>query len=206
MARKTVLRHKDIVIAATLAALDIAAVVLVQIMIIMPVVAKDKHQQQKMREMIQELESNSQKRRECVDLSEKNKSMRAQLAVFDKRIPASGEIAALMAEVLRAADQNGLKILHTKPQEPVALGQGFQRFPFELDLVGEYHAVGRLVAWLESHRSYVQVHSVNCSTVKDGSPQIRMSLSLYGTSVSPDSQPAEAAASAAPLPAARRPS
>jgi len=64
VARKTVIRRKDIIISGSLAALIIAGVVLVQVMFIMPASAVAKQQHSKVGAAVKKLEDNSKKRRE----------------------------------------------------------------------------------------------------------------------------------------------
>jgi len=102
--------------------------------------------------------------------------------VFDKRVPTKSEVATLVAEVLRSVDQNGLRILQTKPQGVVVLGQGFYRFPYELDLQGKYHAIGQFVSEIESHASFMQVQRVDLNgTNKPGIVRTKILIYLHGS-------------------------
>lgn len=181
MARKTVIRRKDVIISSSLAALALAGVVLFQVMCIMPASAVARQQQSKVDAAIKKLEDNSKKRREVEKIEAVNKELKERLAVFDKRVPTKSEIAALVAEVLRSADQKGLRILRTKPQGVVVLGQGFQRFPYELDLNGDYHAIGEFVREIESHASFMQVRRATISaTAKPGVVRTQILIHLHG--------------------------
>ena len=181
MARKTVVRRKDIIISACLAALAIAGVVLIQVMCIMPATAVARQQESKVDASVKRLEANSRKRREVEKIEALNKELKARLAVFDKRVPAKSEIAALVTDVLRSADQNGLQISQTKPQGVVVVGQGFYRFPYELDLQGKYHAIAQFVSEIESHASFIQVRRAELSeTGKPGIVRTKILIHFYG--------------------------
>ena len=178
MARKTVVRRKDVIISSSLAALIVAIVVLVQVMCIMPASAVARQQQTKVDAAVKMLEDNSKKRREVEKIEAVNKQLKVRLAVFDKRVPTKSEIATLVAEVLRSADRNDLRIFQTKPLGVVVLGQGFYRFPYEFDLQGKYHAVGQFVSEIESHASFMQVQRVSLSA-KDKSGTVRTKILIY---------------------------
>jgi Tfp pilus assembly protein PilO len=181
VARKTVVRRKDIIISACFSALIIAGVVLVQVMCIMPASAVAKQQENKVDASVKRLEDNSRKRRDVEKIEALNRELKVRLAVFDKRVPAKSEIAALVTDVLRSADQNGLQISQTKPQGVVVLGQGFYRFPYELDLQGKYHAIGQFVSEIESHASFMQVQRAELSeTSKPGIVRTKVLIYLYG--------------------------
>ena len=97
-------------------------------------------------------------------------------------MPPKSEIATLVAEVLRSADENGLRIFQTKPHEVSVLGQGFYRFPYELDLRGEYHAIGQFVRDIESHASFMQVRRATISgTEKPGVVRTKILIHLHGS-------------------------
>jgi Tfp pilus assembly protein PilO len=182
VAKKTVVRRKDIIISAGLAVLIIAGVALIQVLCIMPASAIAKQQKNKVEAAIKKLEDNSKKRRDVEKIEASNKELKTRLAVFDKRVPTRSEIAALVAEVLRSADQNGLRIFQTKPQGVIASGQGFYRFPYELDLQGKYHSVGQFVSEIESHASFMRVQRVDLSgTNEPGVVRTKILIYLHGT-------------------------
>jgi Tfp pilus assembly protein PilO len=180
MARKTVVRHKDIIISSSLAALIIAVVVLVQITLILPVTSAAKQHEKKSVEAVKKLEENTRKRRQAEELEHKNARMRAQLALFDRRVPAKGTVGAVFADVLRSASLHKLRVVKTEPQEPVAAGQGFYQFPFTLDVVGGYHELGRFISELESDTSFMQIADADLNADPDGPVRARLMLVLYG--------------------------
>lgn len=192
MARKTVIRRKDIVISASFAALVIAGLVLVQVMCIMPVSDVAKRHEEKVDEAVKELEDNSKKRREVEKIDKRNAELRVRLAVFDKRVPSKGEVAALFAEVVRSASLNNLKILQTRPEEMVVLGQGFYRFPYDLSLEGKYHDIARFICGIEAHASFMQVHRVTLAgTAKTGIVRTDVLIYLYGSASAASEEEAE---------------
>ncbi len=182
MARKTVIRRKDIVISASVAVLIIAGVVLVQVMCIMPAFDVAALHEDKVDNSVKKLEDNSRKRRDVEQIEKQNAEFKTRLAIFDGRVPSKGEVAALFAEVLRSADQNDLKIFQTQPREMEVLGQGFYRFPYELNFQGDYHDVGRFLSEIESHASFMQVRRMELSGGrKPGIVRIKILLFLYGS-------------------------
>jgi len=190
MARKTVIRRKDIVISASLAALVIAGLVLVQVMCIMPVSDVATRHEQKVDEAVNKLEDNSKKRREVEKIEKRNAELQARLAVFDKRVPSKGEVAALFAEVIRSASLNNLKILQTRPEEMVVLGQGFYRFPYDLSLEGKYHDIARFICGIEAHASFMQVCRVTLDgTAKAGIVRTNVVIYLYGSASEEKAEP-----------------
>jgi len=192
MARKTVIRRKDIVISGSVAALVIAGVVLVQVMCIMPVSAVTKRHEEKVDEAVKKLEDNSKKRRDAEKIEKRNAELKTRLTVFDKRVPSRGEVAALFAEVVRSASLNNLKILQTRPEQMAVLGQGFYRFPYDLDLEGKYHDVARFVCGIEAHTSFMQVHRVNLTGIsKAGVVRVNVLIYLYGSASQASQERAE---------------
>jgi Tfp pilus assembly protein PilO len=180
MARKTIVRHKDIIISSSLAALIIAIVVLVQIMLILPVTSAAKHYEGKSVDAVKKLEDNTRKRRQTEELEQQNARMRTQLSRFDGRVPTKGTVAALFAEVLRTAGLHKLRVLKTQPRDPVAVGQGFYKFPFVLDVVGGYHELGRFICEVESHASFMQVDDADLNAHASGPVRGHLVLILYG--------------------------
>ncbi|MFW6157818.1 MAG: type 4a pilus biogenesis protein PilO [Planctomycetota bacterium] len=195
MARKTVLRQKDIVIAASLAALDIAVVVLIQILLIIPVRAQARQQGKQNAEGVKNIEQNAQKRRDCEKLIAENKKTRGRLTTFDKRVPVKSEVPAVLEDLVRSAGQHGLKIRQTKPREPVLLGGGFIRFPYQLDLRGPYHAVGQFMRSVESAPDYTEVIQMDMSAPDEEGVHVQVLIYLYGTTPAPEplAEPAAAA-------------
>ncbi len=180
MARKTVVRHKDIIISSCLGALDIAAVVLLQVMLVMPATSAARLSGAKVAELVQKLEKNITNQKKLEKTEQQNTETKSSLAGFDKRVPIKSGIAALFADVLRSADQNGLRIFQTQPKESSILGQGFYRFPYELDVQGDYHAVGRFLSGVESHASFMQVVRVDLTPSDVDNVRLKVLLHLYG--------------------------
>ncbi|MFO7897813.1 MAG: type 4a pilus biogenesis protein PilO [Planctomycetota bacterium] len=186
MARKTILRQKDIVIAASLAALDIAVVILIQILLITPIRSRARQQGKQNAEAVKKIEQNAQKRRDCEKLIAENKKTRSRLTAFDKRVPVKSEVPAVLEDLVRAADRHGLKIRQTKPREPVPVGGGFMRFPYQLDLRGPYHAVGQFVRGVESDPDYMEVVTVDMSAADEKGVHVQILIYLYGIVAGPE--------------------
>jgi len=192
MARKTILRHKDIIVASCLGALDIAGVVLLQVMLVTPATSAARLAGAKIAESVKKLEKNVASRRKLEKTEQLNHEIRSSLSRFDKRVPVKSGVAALFADVLRSADQNGLRILQTQPKESTILGQGFYRFPYELDVQGDYHAAGRFLSLVESHASFMHIVRVDLTAADGDSVRLKVLLYLYGTAEEPTGKDKEA--------------
>ena len=179
MARKTVLRRKDIIISSSLAVLDITAVVLFQLLLISPVTSRAREERTRLADVVKQLEENNKKRRVLQDVAQQNEKLGSQLAVFDKRVSTKSGTVALFAEVLGIAGQNSLKILSTQPMEPVAVGQGFLRSAYEINLQGNYSDVGQFFSSIESRASFIDVPKADFTGIADGSVKVKFILNLY---------------------------
>ena len=180
MARKTVVRQRDIIISASVAALIIAGSLLFYIVFIAPTNSLAKFEQNKVSKAVSELAEKTRLAREAAQAKRENSDMRARLAAFDGRVLRKSQVPGLFAEVLRLADQAQLKIFHTRPLAPVVVGQGLRKFPYEIELRGTYHDVGRFVAGVESHASFLQVNQLDLSSVEGGTIRARVLVCLYG--------------------------
>ena len=177
-------------IASSLGVLILVAVAVVHVTCITPNFDVTKRLEAKLRDAVKELEENSRRRREVEQTEQRNKEIRARLAVFDRRVPPRGEVPALFADVLQLADSSELKISQAQPRDVVPLGQGLFRFPYELDLEGDYAALRLFLSRIESHASLMQVPRVEIEgTGQSGRVRIRLFLQLYGSLSMADKEP-----------------
>lgn len=180
MARKTVLRQKDVVIASCLAALNIAAVVLVQILFIAPILAQGRQQARQNAEAVKELETNVEQRRRLQELIEENREFNRRLAAFDKRVPGKSDMSGALEDLVWSADQHGLRIDRTNQSEPIHIGGELARVPYRLDLRGPYHALGQFLSRVESHNNYMQVVNVDLKAEGDDAVRAQVLIYLHG--------------------------
>jgi type IV pilus assembly protein PilO len=66
------------------------------------------------------------------------------LAAYTAMLPSGAEVADLLADVAAAAVQNNVAIVRFAPLEPVA-GQDLTEVPFDLQVQGPYHDIGRFL-------------------------------------------------------------
>jgi Tfp pilus assembly protein PilO len=180
MARKTVIRHRDIIVSASVGALLIAGTVIVQVMCISPTQSIARVRRKAATDAARKLELKAKETREVQRERAENAKLRSRLVLFAHRIPRTYEVAGLFAEVLRSADKNDLKIIHTRPMNAETVGQGLQRFPYQIELVGGYHAIARFVATLESHSSYMEITSAQLQPHEGTALRASLHLALYG--------------------------
>jgi len=181
VARKTVVRHRDIIVASSLAVLIIATTVLVQVMMIMPSNSRADSARQRLSETIKKLEENNRKGLQLADLEDKNAKDRQLLQVFDDRMISRNRVTALFSEVLRSANRSKLKIIYTHPNESISIGQGFYRFPYDLELQGEYHAIARFFSGIESHTNFMQVVRADMTKSTDSTVRMKVLVYLYAS-------------------------
>jgi Tfp pilus assembly protein PilO len=179
MARKTVLRRKDILIAGGASVLVLVAVLLVQILVIAPVLSDAAEHRAKLTGAVKELEKNHRKRQGLKDLEEKNRVLREQIATFGRRVPDKDNAVILFAEILQMATQHSLKVLGTEPMEPTPVGQGFIRYPYEINLLGGYTDLGRFIAAVETHANFHEIVKINLTSDGNGPVRAKVTLHLY---------------------------
>jgi len=207
MARKTVLRRKDIVIASALAVLDLAVVLLVQYLLIMPVTSSARQERERLAAAVKELEDNNRKRRSLLDVAEQNRKLAGQLSAFDQRVaPRKAATVALFADVLKNASDNSLKIVSTQPMEPADIGQGFLLIPYEINVQGAYVDLCRFLCGIESNASFMEIIRADLITQAESSLKMKIALNLYART-DQDEEPAPGASekASAPAPPAKNP-
>jgi Tfp pilus assembly protein PilO len=204
MARKTVLRRKDIIIASCLGVLDIAIVVSVQLLLIAPEISRAEQERTRLAGVVKELEENNKKRRTLIEVEEQNKKLASQIARFDRRIAAKSGTVTLFADVLRIAGQNSLKILGTQPLEPLPVGQGLLRAPYEISVQGSFSDLGRFISSLETHTNFVDVVKADVTGQPDGPVRMKMVLNLYAAAGQTEDESAPAAPAAKSDPTKKR--
>jgi len=67
------------------------------------------------------------------------------LAAYATMLPASAEVSDLLADVAAGAVQNDVAIVNFAPLEPV-VGEDLVEVPFDLQVQGGYHDIGRFLA------------------------------------------------------------
>lgn len=67
------------------------------------------------------------------------------LAAYTAMLPSGPEVADLLGDIAAAAVQNDVAIVNFAPLEPV-VGQDLTEVPFDLQVQGPYHDIGRFLA------------------------------------------------------------
>jgi len=188
MVRKRVIRRKDIVIAACLGLIAVAAAVAVRIEVLGPARARSAKAKQELDEAKQAVHHKDKRERELHRLEKESAELRAQLAEFDKRMPDRRRRLALTAELAGLAKATGLQLRQIRLGEPVAVGRGIEAFPYELEVEGSYHDVARFMARIESHQVFLRI--IRTSLAHSGEQAIVANLVayVYGTSDAPQGE------------------
>ena len=102
-------------------------------------------------ERLEEIESyNDQARslsqpRRLNELRRQEAEYQVALAAYETMLPAEAEVAGLLGDVAAAAASNGVTIVNFAPLEPVT-GETLTELPYDLQVQGAYHDVGRFLA------------------------------------------------------------
>lgn len=83
------------------------------------------------------------------DLEERLQLYERHVSRLEELIPASEEVANLADDIQSRARAVGVDVKTFVP-EPVQAGEFYDRFDFEISVVGEYHSVGRFLAEIGS--------------------------------------------------------
>jgi len=179
VARKSVVRHRDIVVSASLAALIIAAAVLVHVMFIAPTTSLATLQRKNVAEARKRLSDIAKEAQQMEEKKARNDDLRAKLAVFSQRVRKKNQVAGLFAQILQLSDRSNLKLLHTQPMTSAPLGQGLHKFPYTIEVQGGYHDIAQFITTIESHADLMQVIGVSLGGMPEGI-RARIGLCLYG--------------------------
>lgn len=161
------------------------------------------HYNDRARTMTQPRRINELRRREA--------EYQVALAAYATMLPSDAEVPGLLADVAAAAVQNDVAIVNFAPLDPVA-GEDLMEVPFDVQVQGEYHEVGRFLADIGNLPRLVrpsvsgmeQVKIEEAPTAGQSSPVVRyevlatMRLSTYVPMG--EIQPVGAEDAAAPLP------
>ncbi len=188
MARKRVIRRKDIVIAVCLGLIAVAAAVAVRIELLGPARARSAKAKQELDKAKQAVHDKDERERELLRLEKENAALRAQLAEFDKRLPSQRRRLALLAEFAGLAKAKGLQIRQARLGEPVAVGRGIEAFPYELEVEGSYHDVARFMARIESHQTFLRIIRTNLAHSGEHAIVANLVAYVYGTGDAPQGE------------------
>lgn len=202
MARQTIIRKKDIVIASSLAVLDLAAVLLVQFLVIAPATSRAADAREQLAAAVRQLEDNNNKRRTLAAISQEKTKLEEKVAVFDQRIPKKDETVGLLADILQAAGKTPVKIIGTQNLPPGPIGQGYHRIPHEFTVEGAYPALARFLNTVETHERFIDIAGL-AFTAASGD-ELRLKATLYFYTIDKSAPEAPSAAPAPPKMAARR--
>ena len=88
---------------------------------------------------------------------------RANLDLMRQLVPTGNEVPALLEQVSTAARRVGLDISEVNP-EPVIPGEQFDTYRYQINVIGDYHALGEFLANVGSLTRIVAPINVNVST------------------------------------------
>lgn len=94
------------------------------------------------------------------DLSEKVKLYERQLQVLEEFIPRDQEVPALLEAVATQAQLSGVDLSRIRPAS-VEPGAYYDKYTYELAVIGEYHDVGRYLARIGSLPRIIRPRNVN---------------------------------------------
>jgi Tfp pilus assembly protein PilO len=79
------------------------------------------------------------------DLERREAEYQVRLAEYETLLPAEAEVPSLLEEVAFAAIENDVKIINFAPL-PEVFGDVLVEIPYDVQVQGDYHAVGRFLA------------------------------------------------------------
>ena len=88
----------------------------------------------------------------------------ANLDMMRQLVPTGNEVPALLEQVSTAARRVGLDISEVNP-EPVILGEQFDTYRYQINVIGDYHALAEFLANVGSLTRIVAPINVNVSTM-----------------------------------------
>ena len=88
---------------------------------------------------------------------------RANLDLMRQLVPTGNEVPALLEQVSTAARRVGLDISEVNP-EPVIPGEQFDTYRYQINVIGDYHALAEFLANVGSLTRIVAPINVNVST------------------------------------------
>ena len=71
------------------------------------------------------------------------------IAALEGLIPAGGEVAVLLEAISDYETRTGVEVTRMRPQ-PIGPGEFYDRWSYELDIRGSYHAIGSFLAGIAS--------------------------------------------------------
>ena len=87
----------------------------------------------------------------------------ANLDMMRQLVPTGNEVPALLEQVSTAARRVGLDLAEVNP-EPVMLGEQFDTYRYQINVIGDYHALAEFLANVGSLTRIVAPINVNVST------------------------------------------
>lgn len=94
---------------------------------------------------------------------------RANLDLMRQLVPTGNEVPALLEQVSTAARRVGLDISEVNP-EPVLVGEQFDTYRYQINVIGDYHALAEFLANVGSLTRIVAPINVNVSTMTNARP------------------------------------
>lgn len=94
---------------------------------------------------------------------------RANLDMMRQLVPTGNEVPALLEQVSTAARRVGLDISEVNP-EPVIPGEQFDTYRYQINVIGDYHALAEFLANVGSLTRIVAPINVNVSAMSNPRP------------------------------------
>jgi Tfp pilus assembly protein PilO len=179
MARRTVVRRKDIAVAVGLGVAIAAGTASATLFAIRPALAASEAARKRLVDIRRQVSSMKDKRRQLDELQAKTGALRADLEAFAARVPSSEDCPLLLTEVVRLGGAEGLRLVDTQNSAATSLGRGLQRVGYRLTLLGSYHALGRFHSRIESHKTYFRIPGATIQTNEDGAVRATLRLVFY---------------------------
>ncbi len=79
------------------------------------------------------------------DLRRREAEFRVALAAYETMLPTESEVSALLEDVARSALAQNIEVVNFAPLEPV-VGENLVEIPYDLQIQGSYHDIGRFLA------------------------------------------------------------
>ena len=89
------------------------------------------------------------------DLEQREAEYQVRLAEYETLLPSDAEVPTLLEEVAFAAIENDVKIVNFAPLPELA-GESLVEIPYDVQVQGDYHAVGRFLASVVSFQRVVR--------------------------------------------------
>jgi type IV pilus assembly protein PilO len=114
-------------------------------------------------------------------LEKQIQEMGDKLAYYERRLPDEKEVPRLLVELRRAVEEEGVQLEALKAGDPENRGT-YTTVPFDVEIVGGYHEMGKFVNRLESGERFLAVDDLSVeSGRRDKDPRHRTAKLVVST-------------------------